>query len=80
MEKVCCDFDGKVDLWSELEVLEEEGCSMFVPEELLVKGEVYSVHYLVRNKIAQHCTCPLQCVDSDSSHHPPCKAKPKGYY
>jgi hypothetical protein len=47
MEKVCRYFDGRVDLWSELEVLEEEGCSMFVSEELPVKVEVSSVHYLV---------------------------------
>jgi hypothetical protein len=40
MENVCCYSDGRIDLWSELEVLEEEGCSMFVPEELLVKVEV----------------------------------------
>jgi hypothetical protein len=38
MEEVCCYLDGGVDLWSELEVLEEEGCSIFVPEELLVKA------------------------------------------
>jgi hypothetical protein len=42
MEKVCCYFDERVHLWSELEVLEEEGCIMFVPEELLVKvGSVF---------------------------------------
>jgi hypothetical protein len=29
MEKVCRYSDGRIDLWSELEVLEEEGCSMF---------------------------------------------------
>jgi hypothetical protein len=45
-------------------------------EELLVKVEVYCAHCLVENKIAGHCTH----VDSDASHHPPCKAKPKGYY
>jgi hypothetical protein len=53
MEKVCCYFDGRVDLWSELEVLEEEGYSMFIPEELM-EVEVSSVHYLVENQIAQH--------------------------
>jgi hypothetical protein len=78
VEKVCCYFDGRVGLWSELEVLEEEGCSMFVPEELLVEVEVPSVHSLVENKIAWHSTHPLPGVNSDTSHHPPCKAKPKG--
>jgi hypothetical protein len=75
MEKVCCYFEGRANLWSELEVLEEEGCSMFVPEEL-VEVEVSSAHYLIENKTARHCTH----VDSDASHHPPCKAKPKGHY
>jgi hypothetical protein len=40
MEEVCCNFDRRVDLCSELEVPEEEGCIMFLPEELLVKVEV----------------------------------------
>jgi hypothetical protein len=51
MESVCCYSDGGVSLWSELEVPEEEGCSMFVPEELSVKVDVSSVHYPVENKI-----------------------------
>jgi hypothetical protein len=38
---------------------------MFVPEELLVKVEVSSVHCLVENKIVQHCTCLQQHVNSD---------------
>jgi hypothetical protein len=63
MEKVCCDFDGRVDLWSELEILEEEGCSMFFPEEL-VKVEVSSAHHLVENKIARHYTHALSSVST----------------
>jgi hypothetical protein len=49
-------------------------------EELLVKVEVSCAHYLVKNKSAPHCTCPLQHIDYDASHHPSCKAKLKGYY
>lgn len=57
MEKVCYDFDGGVDLWSELECLKKrDGCSMFVPEEFLVKVGVSSVHCLLENKITWHCT------------------------
>jgi hypothetical protein len=57
MEKVCCCFDGRADLWSELECLKKrDGCSMFVPEKLLVKLEVSSAHCLVENEIAWHCT------------------------
>jgi hypothetical protein len=64
MENVCCDFDGRVDLWSEFKVLEEEGCSMFVPEELLVIVEVSSAPYLVENKIARHCTRVLSSMST----------------
>jgi hypothetical protein len=64
MEKVCCYFDGGVDLWSELEVLEGEGCSVFVPEELSVKVEVSSAHYRVENKIAWHCTLVLSSAST----------------
>jgi hypothetical protein len=49
---------------------------MFVPEKLLVKVEVSSVHYLVEIKIAWHSTRPLQDINFDASHRPPCKAKP----
>jgi hypothetical protein len=53
-----------------LEVLKEDECSM-----LLAKVEISSAHPLVENKIACHCTH----VNSDASHCPPCKAKPKDY-
>jgi hypothetical protein len=57
-------IDACVDLWSALEVLEEEGCSMFVPEELLVKVEVSCSHYLVESKIAWHCTHVLSSTST----------------
>jgi hypothetical protein len=41
MEKVWFYFDGRVHLWSELEMLEEEEWIQFVSEELLVKVEVF---------------------------------------
>jgi hypothetical protein len=50
-----------VDLWSELEVLKEEECSM-----LMVKVEVSSAHSLVENKIACHCTRQLRCLSPSS--------------
>jgi hypothetical protein len=61
---MCCDFDRKVDQWSKLEVLEEEGYSMFVPKEFMVKIELSSVHCLVENKIAQHCTHVLSSAST----------------
>jgi hypothetical protein len=69
MENVCCYFDGRVDLWSALEMLKEEGYRMFVPEELLMKFEVSCVHYIVENKTAWDSTCPLSGVDSNVLHN-----------
>jgi hypothetical protein len=46
-------------------------------EELLVKVEVSCAHFLVENKIARHCTHPLQHINSEASHHPPAKQNQK---